>query len=102
MELLSENKFKKEKESEIENSLKIPSGHIIIDIPYNEINKTEPRLNNTDIYILDEYKQKIIDEFTPVIQAIKSKIIPDWALMIITDEKYRNVVEKKAEKILFN
>jgi len=83
--LLGENDLKKEKEIEIENALNIPHGNIIIDIPLNEINKTEPRINKTDITI-----------------AIKSKIIPDWALMIITDEKYREIVTKKAEKLLFN
>ena len=44
----------------------------------------------------------MISDFTPVADAIKSKIIPDWALMIITDEKYREIVTKKAEKLLFN
>jgi len=102
IKLLSKNDLKKKKEHEIENALNIPPGHIIIDIPYNEINKTEPRLNKTDITILDDNKQKIIDDFTPIAKAIRSKIIPDWSLMIITDEKYRDIVSKKAEKLLFN
>ena len=100
--LLGENDLKKEKEIEIENALNIPHGNIIIDIPFNEINKTEPRINKTDITILEGNKQKMISDFTPVAEAIKSKIIPDWALMIITDEKYREIVTKKAEKLLFN
>ena len=102
IELLANNKLKKEKESEIENSLNIPSGHIIIDIPFNEIKKTEPRLYDTNILIFDQNSTNMINEYTPVIKAINSKKIPDWALMIITDEKYRKIVEKKAEKILFN
>ena len=96
------NSLKKEKEIEIENALKIPHGHIIIDTPINEIGKTEPRINKTDITLLDGKKQKIIDELTPVAKAIRKKYIPDWAIMIITDEKYRDIVSRKSEKLLFN
>jgi len=99
---LSEINTKREKEIEIENKLSIPTGHIIIDIPHNEISKTEPRLNNMNIKILENNKQKIVDDFTPITKAIRSKKIPDWSIMIITDDKYRDIVQKKAEKIIFN
>jgi HD superfamily phosphohydrolase len=94
--------LKREKEREIEYKLNIPKGHIIIDTPIYEIDKTEPRLNRTDVTILDKNQQKKLDDFTPVAKAIRSKNIPDWALMIITEEKYREIVTKKVEKILFN
>ena len=44
----------------------------------------------------------MLDDYTPVAKAIRSRTIPDWIVMIITDEKYRNVVSKKAEEVLFN
>jgi len=93
---------RKEKEREIEDVLNIPSGHIIIDVPYRELHQTEPRIDQTDITIIDENEQKSLDEFTPVAGAVRSRAIPDWVVMIITDEKYRDVVSKKAEKILLN
>ena len=101
------NSFKKldikiQKENEIEDKLKIPKGHVIIDVPKHEIDKTEPRLNKIDITILDNNLEKKFEHLTPIAKAIQSKSIPDWAIMIITDEKYRKIVEKKAEKILFN
>lgn len=99
---LSKNNSKREKEIEIEDKLNIPTGHIIIDIPHKEISKTEPRLNNMNIKILENNKQKIVDDFTPITKAIRSKKIPDWSIMIITDDKYRDIVHKKAEKIIFN
>jgi hypothetical protein len=42
-----------------------------------------------------------LDEFTPVAGAIRSRIVPDWAIMIITDDKFREEVSKKAEKVLY-
>lgn len=92
---------RREKEKEIEEILNIPAGHIIIDVPYRELHYAEPRIDQTDIMIIDENNIKTLDEFTPVAGAIKSRAIPDWIVMIVTDEKHRDIVSKNAEKILF-
>jgi len=97
---LEDAKLRREKEQELEEALKIPTGHIIIDVPYQELHRAEPRINQTDIIIVEENETKTLDEFTPVAGAIRSRIVPDWAVMIITDEKFRDMVSKKAEKIL--
>jgi HD superfamily phosphohydrolase len=92
---------RRKKEEEFEKLLKIPKGHVIIDVPYTELHQSEPRIDSTDIGILDGDKIKKLDEYTPVGSAVKSKNIPDWLVMIITDEKYRDIVSNKAKKILF-
>jgi HD superfamily phosphohydrolase len=94
--------FRREKESEFEEVLNIPSGHVIIDIPSYELMKAEPRIKQTNIPIIYNEFVKSLDDFTPVAKAIRSREIPDWTLMIITDEKYKNLVFKNTEKILFN
>ena len=93
--------YRRKKEREIEKSLGIPNGYIIIDVPFLELHQAEPRIDKTDILIVDEKESKTLDEYTPVAKAIKSREIPDWILMIVTDEKYRNIVSKKSEKLLF-
>ena len=95
-------KFRRRKESEFEDKLGIQKGHIIIDFPCNELHLNEPRIDNTGIMVFDDNHFKNLDNFTPISQAIRSRLITDWAIMIITDEKYRDIVSKKAEKILFN
>ena len=99
---LDNSELRREKELEFEDTLNILPGHIIIDVPYKELHQSEPRINQTDIMILDENKVKTLDEFTPIASAIRSRPIPDWMIMIITDEKHRAIVADKAEKILFN
>ncbi|KYK34481.1 MAG: hypothetical protein AYK22_08635 [Thermoplasmatales archaeon SG8-52-3] len=94
--------FKRDKEKEFEELLNLPSGHIIIDIPSYELLKAEPRIKHTDIPIVDKETVKSLDDFTPVAKAIRLREIPDWTIMIITDEKYKDIVSKNAEKILFN
>jgi len=95
-------KSRREKEKEMEEILNIPAGHIIIDVPYRELHYTEPRIDQTDVVIIDENNIKKLDEFTPVAGAIRSRAMTDWSVMIITDEKHRNIVSKNAEKILFS
>jgi len=102
VKVLEDVKLRKEKEQELEKALNIPVGHIIIDVPYQELHLAEPRIDQTDIMIVDEDEMKTLDEFTPIAGAIRSRVVPDWIIMILTDEKYRDVVSKKAEKILFS
>lgn len=93
--------LRREKEQEIEDRLNIPKGHIIIDVPYQELHHAEPRINQTNIMIDDNNQLRSLDEFTPTAGAIRSRIIPDWIIMIVTNGKFREVVSQQAEKLLF-
>jgi HD superfamily phosphohydrolase len=93
---------RREKERELEDVFHIPKGHIIIDVPRPELLRAEPRINNTDIQVINRDEIKSLDDFTPIAQAIRSRISPDWALMLITDDKYRQKVAKKVERFLFS
>jgi HD superfamily phosphohydrolase len=99
---LEDVSIRRENERRLEDMFHIPKGHIIIDIPRPELLRAEPRINKTDIQVIDKNESKTLDDFTPVAKAIRSRITPDWALMLITDEKYRKIVAKKAERILFS
>lgn len=98
---LEDINLRRKKEQELEESLNIPLGHIIIDVPFQELHQAEPRIDQTDIVIVDERDTKNLDEFTPIAKAIRLRPIPDWIVMIIADEKYRDLIAGKAEKILF-
>ena len=92
---------RREIERELEESLHIPKGHVILDIPRPELLRAEPRIHKTDIGVIDRDEVKTLDDFTPIAKAIRSRVAPDWVVMIVTEEKYREQVAKKAEKILF-
>jgi len=99
---LEDVEFRRQKELEFEDFLDIPQGHIIIDAPFKEIHLSEPRIDKTDILIVEDKGVKKISEFTPIAEAIKLRSIPSWDIMIITDERYRDKVEKNIEKILYS
>lgn len=94
--------FKRIKEQQFEKELDIPAGHVIIDAPIKELHMAEPRIDQTNMIVVDENNVKPIDEYTPVAKAIKLRPIPDWIVMIITDEKFKDKIITKAEHILFN
>ncbi len=93
---------RRQKERELEDAFDIPRGHVIIDIPRPELLRAEPRINNTDIRVIDRDHVKSLDEFTPIAQAIRSRMAPDWVLMIVTDEKYRKKIARKIHHVFFS
>ena len=93
---------RREKEREIEEHLGLSPGHIIIDVPVLELHQAEPRIDQMDIVIEDKGDLLSLDTLTPVAQAIKSRVIPDWTLMVLTDEDHRKQVNEKVEHLLFN
>lgn len=99
---LEDRGLRNSKEREFEEKLGIQKGYVIVDVPNLELHQAEPRIDQTDIVIVDEDHTKKLDDFTPIPHAIKSRMIPDWSLMIITDDKYRDIVCNNAEKILFS
>ncbi len=98
---MDEPNFRRKKERELEEKLNIPHGHVIIDVPYTELHLSEPRIDKTDTPILDFDCVKKLKDLTPLSDAIRSRIIPDWMVMIVVDEKYRDIVLKNASKILY-
>ncbi|HID25866.1 MAG TPA: HD domain-containing protein [Thermoplasmata archaeon] len=98
---LEEPCYRNQKEQEFEEKLGIPKGHVIIDVPQQELFLSEPRIDKVDISVVNGGEIQSIKEFTPITEAIKSRVIPDWSLMVVTDERYREEVSRKAESILF-
>jgi HD superfamily phosphohydrolase len=99
---LEEYDVRREKEIEFEQKLNIPEGHVIIDIPRPDLHQAEPRIQQTNIPIIDGELTKTLQEYTPVAEAIRLRSIPDWEVMIISDEKYRKIITDHAETILFS
>ena len=93
--------YRREKEIEFEEILKIPEGHVIIDFPYSELHLSEPRIDKTDIDIIESDGVKNLNYYTPVGDAVKSRTIPDWVIMVATEEKYKDIVSKNFEKIIY-
>ena len=97
---LDDPKVRLQTEDEIVERAGVPEGHVIIDVPTKELKFSEPRVHKTDIKILDG-SVKPLSRYTPLAQALRLKNIPEWALMIITDNKFKEQVLKASKKVIF-
>ena len=89
----------KEIEEKIEKKIG-KRGYVIIDMPGKEIMLSEPRIKKMDIEILNGNEIKPLKEYTPITTALKEREIT-WAIMVCTPEKYKGMVKKYAEELLF-
>ena len=102
IKILEDGVNRREMEKRFENTLSIPEGHVIIDVPYLDLHQAEPRIEEIDMPVLENGDVRMLTHFTPVAEAIRMRKIPDWDLMIISDEQYRETIYDHAEKILFS
>lgn len=93
--------YRRNIERDFEQTLNIPLGHVIVDVPMPDLHQAEPRILETNIPVIDEMHVEPLSTFTPVADAIRSRSIPDWDIMILTDELYRDEVQKHAPSVLF-
>jgi HD superfamily phosphohydrolase len=94
--------FRMQKERELCRKASVPEGNIIIDVPFEELKISEPRINMTDIKILDGSKLRPLSKYSPLARALRIRDVPDWKIMVATDEKYRDQVTKVVENKLFD
>ncbi len=86
-------------EDEIADRAGVPEGHVIIDVPEKELKFSEPRVHKTDIKILDKGVRPL-NKYTPLAKALELKDIPEWAIMVATDYKYKEPVIKAVKRLL--
>lgn len=98
---LEDNDIRRSIEARFEDTLSIPEGHVIIDVPLIDLMAAEPRIQEIDMPVLENDDVQMLTTYTPVAAAIGMRKIPDWDLMIISDEKNRSVIAEHAQKILF-
>lgn len=98
---LSDYKKRKEKEEEISMRSNIPVDYIIVDVPEKELLLSEPRINKTEVLILDDNRLKPLSRYSPLARALQIRTVHQWGIMVSTMPRYRNKVKKIAEKVLF-
>ena len=98
---LEDNDVRRSMEARFEEGLSIPEGHVIIDVPRMDLMAAEPRIQEIDMPVLENDGVQMLTTYTPVAAAIGMRKIPDWDLMILSDEKNRKMIAEHAKKILF-
>jgi len=94
---LGDHRVRSRLEDELCDRARIPRTELLVDIPAPEIDLSEPRLGRTDIKIMDR-SPKPLSRMSSLARALKTRPVPDWALMVACSEKHRERVEKVSRK----
>lgn len=99
---LTDYKRRKSVEEEIAQKAGIQAAEVILDVPERELLISEPRIGKTEVPILNGDRVKPLTKHSPIAKALQSRSVHDWAVMVSTPEKYKDVVKGAAEKVLFS
>jgi len=97
---LDNDKKRRQAEDEICKKAKIPEGYVVLDLPKKELFLSEPRIHKTDVKILENKKLRPLSKYSPLARSLQLRTVPDWALMVSTDKKYKEQVAKAAKRVL--
>jgi len=96
----SEPRTLKSKEEEICRRAGVEEGYVLIDIPQKELLISEPRIKMTDVKVRDADGVKPLSRLSPLARALQSKVIPDWVVMVSTEEQHVDAVARAAKAVL--
>lgn len=92
---------RKRKENELCRRLGAKEGYVIVDTPGKEIILSEPRIDKIGVKILDEGNVRTFSKYSPIADAMRTRKIVDWAVMISAHPDYVDKASRIAERVLF-
>jgi HD superfamily phosphohydrolase len=97
---LTEYRTRKAKEEEIALKAGLHPSEVILDMPEKELLIAEPRIGKTEVPILSEGRVRPLSRYSPLAKALQARSVHDWAVMVSTPQRHREVVEKVAARVL--
>ena len=97
---MNDLKMRRRIEKEIADGAGVDSRYVLIDIPDNIAHLSEPRLNKTNVKIIDGKEIHELSKYSPLARALQLRRVQNWAMMLITKKEYVDKVRKEANRIL--
>ncbi len=97
---MNDLKMRRRVEKEIADGAGVDSRYVLIDIPDNIAHLSEPRLNKTNVKIIDGKEIHELSKYSPLARALQLRRVQNWAMMLITKKEYVDKVRKEANRIL--
>ncbi len=76
----------------------IDENYVLVDVPYEEVKLSEPRLSRTGIKILDDDDLAPLSKYSPLARALQRRPPQPWALMVFCLTELRDEIGRKAKK----
>jgi HD superfamily phosphohydrolase len=78
-----------------------PRGSVIVDMPQPDLFLSEPRIAKTDVRVLTPRGVKMFSTLTPFGRAIRERQVSNWVLMVASDRRNVQAVQRVAERAVF-
>ncbi len=85
-------------EKRIASRKRIDENKVLVDVPYEEIRLSEPRLTKTGIKVLDEGKLYPLSKYSPLAKALQKRPTQPWMIMVSCPSDVRNEMEEAARR----
>ena len=74
---------------------------VLLDIPGKDILISEPRMNETEVFVWDDGKKASISKYSTLPGALRRRNVHRWGILVATPEEHRERVEKAARYVVF-
>jgi HD superfamily phosphohydrolase len=91
---------RKEKEEEIAARAGVHLSEVIIDMPERELLISEPRIDKTEVRILEDDRVRPLSRYSPLAKALQSRSVFEWAVMVSCPKEKREQVARAAARAL--
>jgi HD superfamily phosphohydrolase len=93
------------KQRELERAIAHRAGidekEVLVDIPGKDILISEPRMNETEVFVWDEGKKMTISKYSTLPGALRRRNVHRWGILVASPEEHRERVEKAARYVVF-
>ncbi|MEF8835629.1 MAG: HD domain-containing protein, partial [Candidatus Thermoplasmatota archaeon] len=76
----------------------VDENSVLVDVPYEEVKLSEPRLSRTGIKILDDNDLAPLSKYSPLARALQRRPPQPWAMMVSCLTDMRDEIGEKAKK----
>jgi len=87
-------------EKKIASMKHISPNKVIVDIPNRELKLSEPRLEKTNIKVLDKGRLNDMYKYSPLCRALQKRHSQSWVLMVSCPEELKDTIEQASRKVI--
>ncbi len=98
MEEIGKLKNIRDLERRIASRENVDENCVLVDVPYEEVKLSEPRLSKTGIKILDGDDVAQLSKYSPLARALQRRPPQPWALMVSCPTEMRDRIGEKAKR----
>jgi len=93
--------YRRAKEDALCHRVGLDEGYVVIDVPLPQLLLSEPRIDKTEIKVLELDRLRPLSKYSPLSKAIAKRAVSRYVVTVACPKEKKEEVAKAAEKVLF-